>query len=546
MVKHWKNLKIDKKMKNLYPSRLNLSLEEKAAQILISFRFGRKDISDYCIKKGWGGIHLSIWDYRGFNETREMIEEFRRRSKIPPFITSDTEAGLGQPMLQEATEFTTLMGIGATGEPELARAIAKATALEASKVGLSWTFSPVVDVNTNPLNSSTNIRSYGVDTETVSKFSEIHIKAYQENGLIATAKHFPGQGHSSMNSHYSLERIDRKRKDMENCELVPFRSAIAVGVEAIMTNHAIYPAYDGKNPATLSYNIITGLLRKKMGFNGLIVTDCLEMESIKGCYPIEESIIMAILAGHDMIITGNDYEKSLYAIVNGVRKGILTEKMLDERISKILYLKEKYGLFRPLKKVRFSLEEHSKLAERVAENSIRLERNRSNLIPLRLKAKERILLLRPEEKEKMDIGVHFRDNRLSEFLRKMHQNIVEKRISTEIKKTLEDELVVLARASKVIIFDISFRLSSGQIGILTDSQIGFLKTLCKITPNTIILAINPFIIPQIPFADTVMFSYSNNGHVLKAASEIIFGKKEAKGGLPSRDEKTFYKACGIL
>ena len=186
-----------------------MDIKEKAAQILISFRFGKKEISDYCIKKGWGGIHLSIWDYKGFVESREMIEDFRRSSKIPPFITSDTEAGLGQVMLQEATEFTALMGIGAAGKCELAEKAAEVTALEAGAVGLSWSFSPVVDVNTNPLNPSTNIRSYGVNQKTVSKFSEIQIKAYQKNGLIATAKHFPGQGHSAMNSHYSLERIER-------------------------------------------------------------------------------------------------------------------------------------------------------------------------------------------------------------------------------------------------------------------------------------------------------------------------------------------------
>ena len=162
-----------------------------------------------------------------------------------------------------------------------------------------------------------------------------------------------------------------------------------------------------------------------------------------------------------------------------------------------------------------------------------------------MKEGEKILLLCPEEKEKMAIGVHFRGKRLSEFLKKFCQNIVEKKIPLEINKSLKEELKTLAKTSKVVIFDTSFQLSSGQVGILTEGQIEFLKGLSHINPNLIIFAINPFVISQISFADTVLFTYSNNEHVLKAALEIIFGKREAKGWLPSSNEVTFYKICGL-
>ena len=180
-----------------------------------------------------------------------------------------------------------------------------------------------------------------------------------------------------------------------------------------------------------------------------------------------------------------------------------------------------------------------------SEQSVRLERNRKNLIPVHLKEAEKILLLRPEEKEKMGIGVHFRENRFSKFLQNFHPNIVEKKITLEINKSLKEELKTLAKTSKVVIFDTSFQLSSGQVGILTEGQIEFLKGLSHINPNLIIFAINPFVISQIPFVDTVLFTYSNNEYVLKTALEIIFGKQKAKGRLPAKNKIIFYKLRGL-
>jgi len=500
---------------------IKLSLEEKSAQVLNSFRFGKTEISDYCIQHGWGGIQLSIWDYKTFAGARATIEDFRRRSKIPPFITTDTEGGLGA-TLDEATEFPGLMAIGATGDPGLAAAVARATALECAAIGLSWSFCPVADVNTYPFNPSTNVRSYGTDPETVSRFVEAHIRAYRDNGLVSTAKHFPGQGDSRKNSHYELERIVRGRDEMDQCELVPFRRAFAAGVETVMTNHAIYPAYDDVEPASFSRELLTNLLRVQMGFKGIVITDCLEMKAIKDHYSVEESVTKSLLAGCDIVLTENDCEKSLFAVVNGVKKGIISERMLDERVEKIIALKEKYGLFKPLQAPALSLQEHRKLAETIARKSVKIARNAKSLLPLGLPADQQLLLIVPEKNEKLNIGVHSSEKDMARYMRKYHPHLVERRIPLAVSPATRDELGRAAAASGAVIFDASFRLPSGQSCILSPKQIELLKHLHGKNGRLIVLGFNPFIISQIPFVDAIIFTYGRNEFVLNRAAELVF------------------------
>lgn len=503
---------------------VKLSLSEKAAQVLISFRFGKPEISDFCVEKGWGGIHLSIWDYKGLDESRAMIEEFRAKSKIAPFITSDTESGFGLVELKEATEFTTQMGIGATGNPDYAYEVAKATALEGKYTGLSWSYGPVVDVNTNPMNPSTNVRSFGTDTETVNKFAQKVIQGYQENGIIATAKHFPGQGHSAMNSHFKTEVINRSVDEMEKCELVAFYDALKAGVDAVMTNHAVYPAYDTEI-ASFSYKLLTELLREKMGFKGLLITDCLEMAPIKKDFAIEESVPKAILAGNDIVLTENDYERSHFAVMNALRKDIITEKMLDERIEKILFFKKKYGVFDPLpdKFMRPDLEAHKALARKVASESVKVVKQ-SVPMPLNLRQDESLLLLVPEVKKKMDVGVHHRDSKLVEKFSGLHKNTTVMVFPEEPDEAATKAILEKSEKSSAVVADVSFKLVSGQLGVLNDKQIDFLRKLQKANSKLFVIAVNPFTSGQYPFVGNIIHSFSPNEYVLEVVASKILGK----------------------
>ena len=213
--------------------------------------------------------------------TAVITNELQRRAKIPLLVGADFETGTGM-RLDEGTSFPSAMAIAATGDPKLAYAAGKYTALEARAAGVQWIFAPDADVNDNPDNPIINIRSFGEDPATVATYVKEFVRGVEDNGALATAKHFPGHGNVSVDSHISLATVPGSRKDLEGSELVPFRAAIAAGVSSIMPGHLAVPAFepDPEVPATLSRNILTGLLRDDMKFRGLIVTDALDMGGI--------------------------------------------------------------------------------------------------------------------------------------------------------------------------------------------------------------------------------------------------------------------------
>ncbi|MHC4874453.1 MAG: glycoside hydrolase family 3 protein, partial [Planctomycetota bacterium] len=432
----------------------NLTLEEKVAQVLVSFRFGNNDISDFCVEKGWGGIHLSIWDYQTFEERRAAVKDYIARSKIPPFITSDTESGLGSNMLKESTEFTTQIGLVAAGDLELVYEVGKITAEESRYAGNVWSFGPVVDVNTNPYNPSTNTRSFGADPEVVDRYADALIRGYQENGIIACAKHFPGQGHSNMNSHYAAEVIERTHEEMWGCELKAFANAAAAGVDSIMTNHAFYPAFDKDNLATMSAEFLTNILRKKMGFKGLLITDALEMAPVKEFFSIADSVTKVMLAGNDMFITENDYEKSYYELVDAVKKGIVPESLIDDRLERILAIKEKYGILDSsyMDLPEPDLAKNAATAIDVAGKSICLKKNTAGLVPLKTTESDEILLLLPGENKKLEIGVHYRDTDPVKIVKTHHQNVSDMIINEDLSDPELAEILVQVDSAKYVLF----------------------------------------------------------------------------------------------
>ena len=217
--------------------------------------------------------------------TAVITNELQRRSKVPLLIGADFESGTGM-RLDEGTSFPSAMAIAATGDPKLAYTVGKTIALEARASGVHWIFAPDADLNNNPDNPIINVRSFGEDPKSVSAFVTQFIRGVQENGAIATAKHFPGHGNVSVDSHLALASVPGSREQLNGAELVPFRAAIAAGVDSIMPGHLAVPAFepDTNVPATLSHNILTGLLRDEMKFRGLIVTDAMDMGGVTSLY----------------------------------------------------------------------------------------------------------------------------------------------------------------------------------------------------------------------------------------------------------------------
>ncbi|MFQ6110306.1 MAG: glycoside hydrolase family 3 protein, partial [Candidatus Aminicenantales bacterium] len=278
-----------------------MTLEEKIGQMVVCSYSGRflnresdemKSLESLIRKRKIGGLIL----FGGHvYETAHLTNRLQNISKFPLLIASDLERGLGT-QIEGATQFPPLMALGAIGAEKQAYLMGKVTAEEGRAVGIHLTYAPVVDVNINPENPIINVRSFGEDPEQVSRLAVAFIKGCQENGMMATAKHFPGHGDTDQDSHSVLPTVRGDMDRLEHVELYPFRRAVEAGVSVIMTAHLYLPALDPTPhlPATLSRRIISDLLRKKMGFRGLVVTDAMTMGGITTLYSPEEAALKAV------------------------------------------------------------------------------------------------------------------------------------------------------------------------------------------------------------------------------------------------------------
>ncbi|WP_282958190.1 glycoside hydrolase family 3 protein, partial [Couchioplanes caeruleus] len=223
------------------------------------------------------------------------------------------------------------LGLGAVDDPELTEAVARDLGLELAHAGITLDYAPDTDVNNNPDNPIIGVRAFGAEPQLVARHGAAWIRGLQDAGVAACAKHFPGHGDTAVDSHHDVPVIGHDRARLRECELVPFRAAVAAGVQSIMTGHLLVPAYDPELPATLSRRILTGLLREELGFEGLIVTDGIEMQGVRRAYGLEGATVRALAAGADAICVGGDHadERTAVrlrdAIVAAVRAGDLPE-----------------------------------------------------------------------------------------------------------------------------------------------------------------------------------------------------------------------------
>jgi beta-N-acetylhexosaminidase len=277
--------------------------------------------------------------------TAVLTNQLQAKARIPLLIGADFERGAAM-RLDEGTSFPTAMALSSAGSPQDAYTMGKITALEARAVGIQWIYAPDADVNNNPGNPIINTRSFGEDPARVAEYVKAFVRGVEENGGLATAKHFPGHGDTAADSHIDLPTIPASRERLENLELVPFRAAIAAGVGSIMTGHLSVPALepDPNTPATLSPHILTDLLRHELKFQGLIVTDAMDMGGITVRYAPGEAAVRAVLAGVDALLMPPVPDAAFEALQTAVRSGRISTERLDTSVRRILLAKAKLGL----------------------------------------------------------------------------------------------------------------------------------------------------------------------------------------------------------
>src|SRR5882724_2826847 len=332
--------------------------------------------------------------------TAVLNNQLQSKSKLPLLIGADFERGTAM-RLDEGTSFPTAMALAAGGNLKDAYTMGKITALEARAVGVHWIYAPDADVNNNPGNPIINTRSFGENPERVAQFVSEFVRGVQENGGLATAKHFPGHGDTAADSHIDLPVIRADRARLDGLELVPFRAAISMQVDSIMTGHLNVPALepDPNTPATLSHNILTDVLRKQLGFQGLVVTDAMDMGGITVRYAPGEAAVRAFVAGADCLLMPPVPDAAFEALQAAVKSGRISKERLDGSVRRILQAKARIGLntsrlvdVNAINK-KFGSAEWQKEAQEISDRGVTLLRDNPHRLPLDGTKPSRALLL---------------------------------------------------------------------------------------------------------------------------------------------------------
>jgi beta-N-acetylhexosaminidase len=495
----------------------------------------RRNITEFHV----GGYHTFGGDVAA---NALAINEMQRMAKLPLLITADVEGGPAY-VLFGATRLPLAMSFGAAGDPQLAYEAGKLTAQECRAVGVNWIWYPVSDVNNNPENPIINIRSYGENPESVAKFVTAYIRGAQENGVIATAKHFPGHGDVAMDSHIGMPVLDVSRQRFESLELVPFRAAIVAGVDAVMTTHIYMPQLEPEKnvPATLSKNIVTGILRDELHFEGVVVTDAMTMGAISKYFTPAEATLRAVKAGVDVLLFPPSVETTFNTIKAAVASGEIPVSRIDESARRVLGLKAQLDLanaknrFVDVNKLPETVgtRPHRDFAQQVADGAVTLVRDERRVLPLKPSADTRLVQI-----VMLDSRAGWREGTVGRFLTaemaKKFPRAVTVTVDDQSTPNEFDMVRMLAQLSDTIIVSAFIRVASYKGSIdLTSAEVSLLRDLVA-TKKPFVLTVfgSPFVLTHIPEMPSYIVTYDTTPAAELAAVRTITGEIPFRGKLP--------------
>jgi beta-N-acetylhexosaminidase len=472
----------------------------------------------------------------------ELLNRLQRASALPLLFTADFEGGAGY-IVDGATRLPRAMALGATRDPGLAERAGRLAAGEGRALGVHVDYYPVVDVNVNPMNPVINIRSFGEDPQLVAQLAAAYMRGIQQGGMLAVAKHFPGHGDTATDTHLDLAVVEHARPRLDAVELVPFRAAIAAGIDGVMSSHIRLPALDPTEglPATLSRPILTGLLRQELGFSGLVFTDSMSMHAVSRRFTPERAAAMAIQAGADVVLDSPDPEAALRGIKQAVEGGEIAREQLDRSVERILSAKARLGLHRvravDLEAVPAAVGGRAReaVAVEIASRAITLLKDERGQVPLRVPRSARVLLL-----SVVDYASGWREGApgrvLIPELRKRFPGLVAIEVSD---RTTADELELLramAKGADAVVAATYVRAvaASGRLG-LAPAQQALLEGLAREgvgRPFVVVALGSPFVGELGAKLPALLVTYELGDAPEAAAVRAICGEAPVGGRLP--------------
>jgi len=536
----------------------SLSLRERVGQMVMVWMLGDytnvrdssyAEVIRWVERDGIGGVSMSLGTPI---EVAAKLNDLQRRARVPLLVSADLEPGLGRLegglfahyMLDAggATVFPPAMAIAATARDSDAYDVARAIAEEGRAVGIHVNFAPVVDVNNNPSNPVINTRSFGEDPRRVARLSAHFVRGAIDGGQLATAKHFPGHGDTDVDSHVGLPVVGASMARLDSVELVPFKAAIAAGASLVMTAHIALPAVNGDSstPATLAPRIITGLLRDSLHFRGVAITDAMTMEGIGKGYTAEQSSVLAVQAGAEILLKPSDATRAINALVAAVDRGEISRSRIDSAARHMLELKARSGVaFAPM----VSLERlrevvgspaHRAIAASVARRAITLLRDRDTLVPLRGAARVAIVQYAPETEIKAGRAFLAELRRSPTLSARGGGAIVQ--AGKILPSATPDAIAVVERSigeSDAVIVTAFVRRVEGEGRVAIPQPVAdWINGLAGRRKVIVVAFGNPYVIRQFPNIGTYMVTYGVTDDLERAAARAILGADAISGVAP--------------
>lgn len=521
-----------------------MELERQIGQLLSVGFYGTTptpEIIDLIQNHHVGNIIFFARNIESAHQVHQLTSELQRIARdaghpYPLLISTDQENGMVRRFGKSATSFPGNMALGAIDSEQETYEITLATGKELRALGVNMNLAPVADVNNNPANPVIGVRSFGEHAPHVSRHLVAAIKGYQEAGVITNLKHFPGHGDTAVDSHQALPVIPHTLERLEEIELVPFRAGIVTGADSIMIAHVYLPALMKEEmlPATISREIITGLLRERLGFNGVITTDCLEMNALADTVGIPRGTVMALQAGADIALISHHYEyqkAGLAAVLEAVQKGELTKAQITTAAERVLQLKASYLSWDDLPgegSVRqIATPEHLDLSKRSFAHSTTLVRNAQQLVPVTGKQAQHPLFLFPET----DHATFAADRYPS--LEELQTAITEHFPTAEVLAvpSQRDEATearlqeAIAGSSTLVVVTVNANRYQPQADLV--------HSLLQQEKPVIGLAVyDPYDLLTFPELETYLVTYEYTLPAFEAALDVLQGKQTAQGKLP--------------
>jgi len=518
----------------------------------------------------WIAGNYAAYDDRAFERMQEWVDELhvgglivsvgspldiaaklnrlQERSSLPLLIGSDLEGGTSI-RFNGGTQLPPNMGVAATGSDSAAYEMGRITAVEARAVGIQLVFAPVADVNNNPDNPIINVRSFGEDPQAVGRMVAAEVRGLQDHGVLATVKHFPGHGDTGTDSHLALPVIGANWSRLDSVELVPFRAAIAAGVDAVMSAHIALPAINAGDlrPGTVLPEVLTGILRDSLGFKGIVVTDALNMAGVANAYGAGAAV-RAFLAGADLLLQPADPKAAIDAMAAAVERGEISKERLDRSVLRLLEAKKTLGLFRRRTVSLDSLPafvgnaDFQAEALTMAERSIVMVKDVGGTVHGLKSARQPLALIAYGEDDNRTVG-----GALAAELRAAGLSVTLFRLWPGSGPASYDSATSALAGGRVAVFATADRpiAGRGKIG-LPEPLTALISSAGRAGPTILISLGNPYLISSLPEVGSYLIGWRANSVTEQAVARALSGKAAITGRLPIAIPPHYTRGWGVM